>query len=105
MTKQSKILRGVADINAFLDGDEGRARVSAVMVPESIDVRSIRKKLGLTQSEFASRYGFNVAALRNWEQHRRQPERMALILLTLIDRIPDKVEEALVNGPLEVRAL
>ena len=52
-----------------------------VHVPEEIDVKSIRKRLGLTQPEFSSRFGFDVRAVQDWEQKRRQPDRAALIIV------------------------
>ena len=52
-----------------------------VHVPEEIDVKSIRTSLGLTQPEFSSRFGFDVRALQDWEQKRRQPDRAALIIV------------------------
>ena len=70
-------------------------RVHEVEVPAEIDVRVIRQRLGLTQAEFASRYGFALTALRDWEQGRRRPERSARVLLRAIEREPEAVERAL----------
>jgi len=39
-----------------------------------IDVKAIRERLGLTQSEFASKYRFSVARIRDWEQGRSRPD-------------------------------
>lgn len=54
-----------------------------------------RKKLCLSQQEFAARFGFAIGSVQNWEQGRRRPSGSAQILLTLIDRHPEVVEEAL----------
>lgn len=59
------------------------------------NVKAIRRKSGLTQQEFAVRYGFPVATLRNWEQERRRPEMAALLLLEIIRKEPDAVTRAL----------
>ncbi|WP_373489151.1 helix-turn-helix domain-containing protein [Blastomonas sp.] len=64
-------------------------------VPETIDVRAIRKAEQMTQADFARTYGFSVAALRDWEQNRRQPERSARILLAMIAREPLTVRRVL----------
>ena len=81
---------------AYARGDRTVAvRVHEVEVPAEIDVRSIRRHLGLTQAEFASRYGFALTALRDWEQGRRRPERSARVLLRVIEREPEAVERAL----------
>ena len=68
-----------------------------VNVPEEIDVKSIRNGLGLTQLEFSLRFGFDVRAVQDWEQKRRQPDRAARILLTVIAHEPEAVKRALAN--------
>ncbi len=59
------------------------------------DARAIRKATGLTQQAFAWRYGFDVSALRDWEQGRRTPDRSARVLLAIIKYEPKAVERAL----------
>lgn len=59
------------------------------------NVRRIRKSLNLTQSGFAFRFGFDVTALRDWEQGRRKPDRAARILLSVIEHEPKAVDRAL----------
>ncbi|EKE45129.1 hypothetical protein OCGS_0824 [Oceaniovalibus guishaninsula JLT2003] len=56
-----------------------------------VDVRALRARLGLTQDRFARRFGFSTAAVRNWEQSRRWPDRSARILLRMIELEPEKV--------------
>jgi putative transcriptional regulator len=72
-----------------------RETVVPVSIPESVDVASIRRKLGLTQERFALQFGFSVKNVRNWEQGIRQPEGSARAYLVVIDRKPDAVQEAL----------
>jgi DNA-binding transcriptional regulator YiaG len=71
---------------------EGRAKL---VTPERVDVRAIRTKLKLSQAEFAARFGFSAAAVRQWEQGRRYPHGPARVLLTIIDREPNAVRRAL----------
>jgi putative transcriptional regulator len=66
-----------------------------VHVPDDIDVRAIRTKLGMTQDEFAGRFGFSVNTLRHWEQGKRQPEGPTRAYLLVIDRAPKAVQKAL----------
>jgi putative transcriptional regulator len=68
-----------------------------VHVPEEVDVKSIRTRLGLTQLEFSLRFGFDVRAVQDWEQKRRQPERAARVLLTVIAHEPEAVSRALAH--------
>ncbi|WP_244980652.1 helix-turn-helix domain-containing protein [Acetobacter thailandicus] len=49
------------------------------------------------QGNFAARYGFSAAAVRDWEQKRRIPEKAARTLLMLIDQEPQAVERVLVG--------
>lgn len=96
MTKRAfdKIKAGLDDARAYLDGTADKRRYR-VHVPERIDVRKIRARLGLSQEGFAKTYGFALSAVRDWEQGRRRPERSARILLKVVEREPDAVTRAL----------
>jgi putative transcriptional regulator len=88
------IRRGLEEAVAYAGG---RADPSAyrVHVPERIDVRAIRAKLGMTQQEFAASFGFSVNTLRHWEQGKRQPEGPTRAYLRVIERAPRVVQKAL----------
>src|SRR6266571_1077803 len=60
-------------------------RVTVVEVNRApiIDVRILRQKLGLSQSQFAARFGFTPATVRNWEQGRTHPDGPSRILLAV----------------------
>ena len=64
-------------------------------VPQTVDVASIRKRLALSQQQFADRFGFSVASVRDWEQGRRRPERAARLLLKVIEMERPAVERVL----------
>ena len=66
-----------------------------VHVPAKVDVKAIRKKVGLTQLEFAAQYGLNPARVRDWEQGRSQPDGAVRAYLLVIDRDPEAVKKAL----------
>ena len=66
-----------------------------VHVPDQIDVRAIRRKLGMSQRQFAASFGFALDAVQNWEQGRRRPEGAARAFLKVIEREPDAVRRAL----------
>ena len=78
----------------WVRGEEKAARVVYPRSPE-VDVRAVRRRMGLTQPEFAARFGFSAWSVRNWEQGRRRPEGPARILLAVIARNPDVVEAVL----------
>ncbi len=96
MTKKAfeKIAEGLSDAIAFARG-EAKPDTFRVHVPEEVDVRSIRKTMGMTQEAFAARYGFSKGTVRDWEQKRRRPEASARLLLKMIEKRPDVVEEVL----------
>lgn len=55
----------------------------------------IRRALGLTQEEFATRYHIPLGTLRDWEQGRTEPDQPARAYLKVIARDPDGVHRAL----------
>lgn len=67
------------------------------IIPDQVDVKSIRQKLHMTQEEF-TQFGFTIASIRNWESHRRTPEGPAKILLKVIEKNPKAVTGALEFG-------
>jgi len=88
------IRRGLEEAIAYARG-EAKAGAYRVHVPARIDVRAIRMKLGMTQEEFAGRFGFSVNTLRHWEQGKRQPEGPTRAYLLVIARAPKAVQKAL----------
>ncbi len=62
--------------------------------PPFLDVRTLRKRMDLTQRQFAGWFGFPVATLRHWERGNRQPAGTALVLLHVIRENPQVVLQA-----------
>lgn len=77
--------------------EHARGKKTGVRVhrPRSVDVKAVRAKVGMTQEQFAARFGFSTATLRHWERGDRTPRGPALVLLNVIERNPDAVIEAL----------
>lgn len=92
----SRILQSIRTARAYARGDTTDGFVAHV--PDEVDVKSIRAKLGLSQEGFAQRFGFSPAAVRDWEQQRRQPEQAARVLLLVIAQDPDAVDRALAGA-------
>jgi DNA-binding transcriptional regulator YiaG len=67
----------------------------SVVAGHAVNVKRLRERLDLTQEQFALRYGLDVDAVRNWEHGRRAPDRAARSYLAVIDREPERVQEAL----------
>ena len=88
------IRRGLEEALAYGKGEADKSGYR-VHVPQHIDVRAIRSKLGMTQAEFAGEFGFSINTLRHWEQGKRQPEGPTRAYLLVIDRAPRAVRKAL----------
>jgi putative transcriptional regulator len=95
MSNGRKIIEGLDDVLAWTEGNDDAARVIKWGAPTSIDVRSVRSKLGMTQKAFAARFGLQLETLRNWEQNKRVPDGPSRVLLTMIDRDPESVKRIL----------
>ena len=67
-------------------------------VPAKIDVRAMRRKLGMTQEIFAVRYGLTLARVRDWEQGRSAPDGAVRAYLKVIEKEPAAVERALARA-------
>lgn len=95
MTKAyDSILKGLQEVEAFLQGDTTGAVVHHIEVPTP-DVRAIRAQTGLSQAEFARSIGVKKATLLNWEHQRRVPDGPARVLLALIAKEPGVVQRVL----------
>ena len=55
----------------------------------------IRKRLGMSQREFANTLGVPVATLRNWEQNRVAMEPATIALMRILAREPEAALRAL----------
>jgi putative transcriptional regulator len=88
-----RIVASLKEAVAWAEGKSVRVRITTVEVP-MIDIRAIRRRLGLSQAAFAAKFGFQPSTLRNWEQGRTRPDGPARVLLTVIARHPEAVEDA-----------
>ena len=95
MTKKAfdKIAEGLEEAVAIARNELPR-ETYRIHEPYDIDVRAIRRGTGLTQAEFAARYGFSLAAVRDWEQGRKRPDRATRAYLLVIKHQPLAVDEA-----------
>ena len=89
-----KLLRSAQQARDWVNGKPARVRVTYVSVPR-IDVRKLRAGLGLSQTQFAAKFGFSLDSIQNWEQGHRKPEGPARTLLAVIAKNPKAVEAAL----------
>src|SRR6266852_1585995 len=93
-TVGERIIEGLEQAVAWTCGENDRVRVTLVQVPD-VDVRHVRHRMGLSQAQFATKFGFPPATLRNWEQGRAHPDAPTRVLLAVIAKHPEAVEDVL----------
>lgn len=89
----TEIISGLKDILADIRGQRrfsGRTHIVDVA-----GIKSLRKKLNVSQLEFARRYGFNRRTLQEWEQGRAAPDQSHRAYLRVIAHNPKAVARAL----------
>jgi len=91
-TQFERMMDGLNEVEAFLAGKQEGFKA---YVPQDVDVKAIRNRLGMTQARFSDTFGFSLDAIKHWEGGRRTPEAPARTLLTVIDKNPAAVLKAL----------
>ena len=103
MARSSRGRPGRRDTKALIAGVKANVAALRSELPAfergPLDVKAIRTKLGLSQSDFADRYGFSVRTLQDWELGRTQPAGAAKAYLRVIERAPEAVSAALNTAP------
>jgi putative transcriptional regulator len=73
----------------------GQLSTAVVHPPQPLNVKAIRKHVGMTQTEFAAAFGISVSTLRHWERGDRIPRGPARVLLCVVAKAPRAVLSAL----------
>lgn len=73
----------------------GKKKPARTFIYSKPDIKAIRKRLHVSQGEFALMIGVSKGTLQNWEQGRREPDGPARALLHVADKNPQAVFEAL----------
>ncbi len=87
-----QLVESVKEMKAIQAGRLKPARVTRaaeLLSTGSPDVAALRARFKLSQSKFAALLGISVDTLQNWEQHRRQPEGPAKVLLRVAAAHPE----------------
>ena len=74
---------------------KGLVKPSRTFRYRPVDIKRIRNRLHVSQSQFSLMIGVSRSTLQNWEQGRREPEGPAKALLRVVDKKPEAVLEAL----------
>jgi putative transcriptional regulator len=86
------IKRGLQEAIVFAQGTKNGAKIHKV---PTVDVKKLRLKTGMTQSEFAAAFGVSLVTLRRWEKKEKHPRGPALILLNLLQKEPRTIYKVL----------
>jgi len=89
-----RLITAMREVVAHVEGKTALP-MRYIEIPEDVDVKAIRSRLGLSQAEFSRRYALSQRSLQEWEQGRRRPDGAVRAYLTVIHRNPKAVEEAL----------
>jgi putative transcriptional regulator len=87
-----ELISAAEEILAHRRGD---IKLESYTLPGSVDVKAIRAKTGLSQAQFAGRFGFNARTLQEWEIGRSTPPPPVRAYLMVIERDRGAVERAL----------
>lgn len=87
-----KLVESIKEAGDIKVGRKAPNRVYEIKPPE---IKTVRRRLNVSQNEFALMIGVSVRTLQNWEQGRRKPEGPAKALLRIASRNPDAVLDAL----------
>jgi putative transcriptional regulator len=90
MTEKERHLAALSDRDCLPATKAQLARARRVPT-----VRALRKKLNMTQEQFAKRFHLPLGTVRDWEQGAHRPDKAAQVLLTVIAKDPDAVARAL----------
>ena len=78
-----------------IEYSKGKKTTAREFRPKHIDVKELRKRIGMSQPKFAASFGISLGTLRHWERGDRYPQGPALVLLNLLSKDPTKVLEVL----------
>jgi putative transcriptional regulator len=96
---EQRTVPGQAPEDAPALEERAQERIEVRPIPR---VKTVRRALGLTQEEFAARYGIPVGTLRDWEQGRTEPDQPARAYIRVIASNPEWVFQALAAEPQRV---
>jgi len=79
-----RLAASLAEVREHLAGGTFAGRIRDVEVGAA-DVRAVRERSGMTQSQFAATFGIGVGTLQKWERGVRRPGGAAKSLLLVME--------------------
>jgi putative transcriptional regulator len=90
-----ELVQSMVEALAHAQGKRTGSRMHNVAVKPD-EIQKARKRLGLSQDQFANAFGVSASTLRKWEQGQRSPTGAAKTLLKVIKLEPKAVLRALI---------
>lgn len=84
----TEISEGLKDAANHAKGNKSGV---AEHIPETLNVKAIREKTGMSQERFCATFGISLGTLRHWEQGLRTPRGAARVLLKVVSQNPKAV--------------
>ncbi|NDJ10140.1 MAG: helix-turn-helix domain-containing protein [Acidobacteriia bacterium] len=86
------LVKGLTEVLAHVRGE---VELGSYTLPYPVNVKEIRQRTGLSQVDFSRRFSLNARTVQQWEQGKAMPDVAVRAYLTVIDRNPAAVIEAL----------
>lgn len=90
----NRLKSGLEEAIAFAGENNTHTTIHHVKVAD-VDAKAIRTHLNMSQEKFSAYFGIPKTTLQNWEQHRREPDATAKLLLAVISKYPEQVHDAI----------
>lgn len=87
-----RLLEAAKEMRAIARGE---AEPAHMLIPPDVDVKAIRRGLGLSQDQFAAEFCFSINQIRDWEQNRKRPLDANRAYLMIIQSYPQQIMDAL----------
>jgi putative transcriptional regulator len=89
------MVQAMSEVLAYAQGKAVSGAVEHHVDVGAVDVKRIREKLKLTQTQMAALLGTSPSGYKKWEQGQRQPSGAARTLLQVMEKEPAAVIRAL----------
>lgn len=93
-----RLVGSLEEVGSHVGGGRFAGRITEVAIGAD-DIRTVRKRSGLTQTEFAATFGIGLGTLQKWERGERRPSGAAKSLLRVMQADLASVVRALGMPP------
>lgn len=97
-----RLIQSLQEAVDFMNGTADPSKVR-VFIPDEINTKKMREKLGMSQEEFAEQFGFDLRLFQAWEVGRRVPTGVAKNFLILLSHEPELVRTTLSRSKAEAQ--